>query len=90
MIIGFILGFIYFLFELESPNMGGVLFRPNSDGIIVFSFESLINIMIAPFRYISFWTNYELYSINWIITTLIGGFLYYIFFIILDKLNELL
>lgn len=76
-IIGCILGFIYFLYELESPSMGGVLFRPNSDGIMELSLGSLWNILLAPFNYITFWTNYELYSINWIIMVLIGGFIGY-------------
>jgi len=39
-IIGGIIGFIYFLYELESPSMGGILFRLNSDGIKEFSFGS--------------------------------------------------
>jgi hypothetical protein len=72
-LLGCISGFIYFLYELESPSMGGVVFRPNSDGIRKISWSSILNIMIAPFRYINFWTNYELYSINWIIMILIGG-----------------
>ena len=80
--LGSILGFIYFLFELESPSMGGVLFRQNSDGNREISWSSIWNIMIAPFRYLNFWTNYELYSINWIIMILIfgliGGLIYYI------------
>ncbi len=76
MIFGFIIGFIIFLFELESPTMGGVLFRPNSDGIMVFSLGSLITIMIAPFKYLDFWTNYELITVNWIIMSLIGGLIF--------------
>ncbi len=80
---GLLSGFIYFLFELESPSMGGVIFRPNSDGIKVISWESIKSVMIAPFKYINFWTNYELYSINWIIMILIGGFIG----ILIDKLR---
>jgi hypothetical protein len=74
--LGSILGFIYFLFELESPSMGGVLFRQNSDGNREISWSSIWNIMIAPFRYLNFWTNYELYSINWIIMILIFGLIF--------------
>ncbi len=76
-IIGCILGFVYFLFELESPSMGGVLFRPNGDGIMEISFGSLWNILLAPFKYKTFWTNYELFSINWIIMVAIGGLIGY-------------
>lgn len=71
-IIGFIIGFTYFLYELESPSMGGVLFRINSSGNKYISFSSLFNILIAPFKYIQFWTNIKLLSINWIITCIIG------------------
>ena len=77
---GAICGFIYFLYKLEAPGMGNVLFRIDSTGNKVFSPDSLLNIIIAPFKYIAFWTNYELYSINWIITTLIGGFIGYIIY----------
>lgn len=72
-ILGCIIGFFYFLYKLESPGMGNVLFRTNSNGFKVFSFDSLINIILAPFRYIFFWTNTDLYPVNWLITTFIGG-----------------
>ncbi len=74
---GSICGFVFFLYELESPSMGNVLFRINSDGIKEFSLESLLEILYAPFRYSYFWTNYKFYSINWIITTFIGGLIGY-------------
>jgi hypothetical protein len=77
-IYGGLIGFIYFLYKLESPGMGNIIFRVNSDGIKSFSFDSLLNIIIAPMKYIHFWTNIELYHINWIITTLIGGIIGYI------------
>ena len=72
-IIGSILGFMYFLYELESPSMGGVIFRSNSEGVKEISWGSIGDILLAPFRYLNFWTNYELYTINWIIMTLVGG-----------------
>ncbi len=72
-IIGGVLGFIFFISELESPSMGGVLFRPNGDGIKEISWGSIKSIMIAPFKYTEFWTNYELHSINWIIMVFTGG-----------------
>jgi hypothetical protein len=75
-IIGGIIGFIFFLYELESPSMGGILFRINSDGIKEFSFGSLINMIIAPFKYMNFWTDINLWSVNWIFTTGIGCLLY--------------
>ena len=77
-IIGGIIGFIYFLFELESPTMGHILFRVNSDGYKEFSFGSLVSMIIAPLQYIHFWTDTNLWSVNWIITTFIGGLFGYI------------
>ena len=74
-IFGGIIGFIYFLYELESPSMGHILFRVNSDGIKEFSMGSLVNMIIAPLKYLNFWTDINLWSVNWIITTFIGGFI---------------
>ena len=72
-IIGCILGFIYFLYQLETPSMGNILFRINSDGVKELSLGSVWNMILAPFMYINFWTKPELLSVNWIITTFIGG-----------------
>jgi hypothetical protein len=77
-IIGGFIGFIFFLFELESPDMGNILFRINDIGNKELSLGSLFNMLSAPFKYISFWTNYELLSINWLITVTIGGIIGYI------------
>ena len=78
MIFGGIIGFIFFLFELESPTMGGILFRVNSDGVKEFSTGSLVNMILAPLKYINFWTDFNLWSVNWIITTFIGGFIEFV------------
>jgi hypothetical protein len=78
MIIGGIIGFVFFLFELESPTMGGILFRINSDGVKEFSTGSLVNMILAPLKYINFWTDFNLWSVNWIITTFIGGFIEFV------------
>ena len=69
---GGIIGFSYFLYKLEAPGMGNILFRVNSDGIKEFSLESLLNIMKAPFKYSNFWLDFNLYPVNWIITTIVG------------------
>jgi len=81
---GAIIGFTYFLYKLEAPDMGNILFRVDSTGSKVFSFESLLSIMEAPFKYIIFWTNTDLYSINWIITTFIGGIIFYTIYKIIN------
>ncbi len=77
-IIGCILGFVYFLFELESPSMGHILFRLNAKGIKEFSFGSLVEMLRAPFIHTYFWTNTNFYSVNWIITSFVGGLIGYI------------
>jgi hypothetical protein len=77
-ILGSIIGFIYFLYELESPSMGNILFRFNSDGIKELSLDSLLEMCYAPFRHSYFWTNKSFYSVNWIITSFIGGCIGYI------------
>ncbi len=71
-ILGSIIGFVYFLFELESPSMGNVLFRLNSDGVKEFSFGSLVEFLYAPFIHSYFWTK-PFFSVNWVITSFIGG-----------------
>ena len=76
-IIGSIIGFIFFLFELESPSMGHILFRLNDKGFKEFSFGSLVNMIVAPFKYLNFWTDFNLWSINWILTTLVGSIVFY-------------
>ncbi len=77
-IIGCIIGFIVFLFELESPSMGHILFRLNAKGIKEFSFGSLVEMLRAPFIHTYFWTNTNFYSVNWIITSFVGGLIGYI------------
>ena len=56
---GGIVGFGYFLYKLEAPGMGNILFRVNSDGIKEFSLDSLLNIMQAPFKYSNFWLDFN-------------------------------
>ncbi len=75
-ILGSICGFIFFLLELESPSMGNILFRTNSDGNKEISFSSLLEMLYAPFKHSYFWTK-DFYSVNWIITTFIGGLIGY-------------
>jgi hypothetical protein len=48
--------YILWLFYLElSPRIGGIVFRPNSDGNLVFSTNSIINITFYPFKNYSLW-----------------------------------
>jgi hypothetical protein len=66
------MGFSYFLYELESPDMGNIIFRKNSDNKYVFSPESILNIMKGPFVYSQFWTDNKLRKVNWLIPTSLG------------------
>lgn len=78
-IIGFTVGFILYLIELESPDMGNIVFRADSNGKKSFSPESIFNIMKGPFKFTKFWTDFNLIKVNWIIITGIGsmlGFMY--------------
>jgi len=77
--IGGFIGLTIFVFELESDDMGGIIFRMNSDGKKVLSPESILEIMKAPFKFSHFWTNYNLLKVNWIFMGLSGGFVGYIF-----------
>jgi len=72
LIIGGCIGFIIFLFELESPSMGGIIFRLNSDGIRQFSPESIFEILKAPLKFKEFWIYKDLLLVNWIFLTIVG------------------
>ena len=71
-ILGGIIGFSYFIYQLESDDIGNIIFRTNSDGIKELSIFSILNVMIAPFQYKQFWTDYKLIKTNWIILVNIG------------------
>lgn len=78
-IFGSCIGLLIWAFELESDDMGGIIFRINSDGKKVFSPDSIIEIMKAPFKFKHFWTHHELRKVNWIFMSLLGGFIGYIY-----------
>lgn len=79
MIIGGIIGYTVFLLNLESPDLGNILFRIDSSGNKTLSIESVLNMMKAPFVYKQFWFNKKFLNINWIICVSFGilsGYLY--------------
>ena len=78
-VIGGLIGLTIFAFELESDDMGGIIFRMDSSGRKVFSPESIKEILKAPFRFKQFWTDFNLIKVNWIFMGLLGGFIGYIF-----------
>jgi hypothetical protein len=71
-LIGGLIGFTVFVFELESDDMGGIIFRTNSDGKKVFSPDSILEIMKAPFKFTQFWINKDLLKVNWIFMSILG------------------
>jgi hypothetical protein len=77
--LGGIIGFMIFALELESDDMGGIIFRTDSSGRTVLSPESILEILKAPFKFKQFWTHISLLKVNWISMTLTGGFIGYIF-----------
>jgi hypothetical protein len=78
-VIGGLIGLTIFVFELESDDMGGIIFRINSDGKKVLSPDSILEIMKAPFKFQQFWTDSKLIKVNWIFMGLLGGFIGYIY-----------
>lgn len=69
-IVGILIGFIVWLIMLESDQMGGIIFRKDSDGIFVFSPINIWNMLCAPFEYLYFW-NMEFWIHNWIVVCVI-------------------
>ena len=70
---GCTIGFCTFLYNLEAPGMGNVLFRPDSNNIRGFSKEGLIDMLIRPFTMSPFWTAPILWPVNWVVMTVLGG-----------------
>jgi len=77
--IGVLIGLTIFGFELESDDMGGIIFRMDSSGKKVLSPESIKEILKAPFKFQQFWTDSNLIKVNWIFMSLLGGSIGYIF-----------
>jgi len=78
-LLGSSIGLTIWAFELESDDMGGIIFRTDSSGKKVLSPDSIIEIMKAPFKFKHFWTQNELRKVNWIFMGLLGAFIGYIF-----------
>ncbi len=66
-------GFGVFLYNLEAPGMGGILFRPDEHNAMVFSKESLVEMLKSPFTRSAFWSKPTLWPVNWVFTTVLGG-----------------
>ena len=55
-----------------TDDMGGIIFRTNSNGKKVFSPDSILEMLKAPFRFTQFWTHHQLLKVNWIFMSMIG------------------
>ena len=73
-IFGILFGYVTWLILLESEQMGGIIFRKDSDGNMVFSPINIWNMMLAPFKYHYFWKP-EFWPHNWIIMCGCGIFI---------------
>jgi hypothetical protein len=72
---GSIIGFSIWIALLEGPSMGGIIFRKDQFGNIVFAPKNIFSYIKAPFTENYFWTISSFYQHNWIIMTMLGGFI---------------
>ena len=68
---GAYLGFLYFVIELESEDMGNIIFRNGK-----FRPQNIIEYMKYPFMSDLFWIYPVVWKHNWLITTGVGGILF--------------
>jgi len=73
---GFGLSVVMYLLYLEvSPQMGGILIRPGTDGRKHFSLKGLIPMLQYPFQSLTFWQP-QYWDLNFIVFTQVGTILY--------------
>jgi len=65
------LGYLAFIYNLESDGMGNILFRGNENNELEFRFDELWDYMTNPFKRWFLW-HPRLWGCNWVITTGIG------------------
>ena len=73
---GLLLSILIFFFYLElSPQLGGIFYRPDSDGVTKFNFKGVFPMLTHPFKSFDFWypRNWDL---NFIVFTQIGAIVY--------------
>jgi len=80
--------FIFLLYIEFSPGMGGILFRPWSDGKMHFNPLGALPMFQYPFREVHFWKP-ENWDLNFIIFTALGTLIYYTFRKYLKLLAEI-
>jgi hypothetical protein len=86
---GLCISMICYLFYIElAPGMGGIMFRPWSDGKIHFNPLGALPILKYPFQSKEFWKP-EFWDINFITFTTLGAILYYTYKKYVDLLLEI-
>ena len=71
-LMGCTLGFVTWLALLESPLMGNIIFRTDSEGKKRFTFVNIKEYLKGPFTTRLFW-NPDFLPHNWIFMTALGG-----------------
>jgi hypothetical protein len=73
---GLALSLVIWMLYLElNPKLGGIFFRPDSNGISRFRFGGVIPMLTHPFKDTTFWypSNWDL---NFIVSSNIGALIY--------------
>ncbi len=71
-VIGVIMGFAYFLYNLEASDMGNVIFRTNEHGKKEFTIEGIKLYLVTPFTSTVLW-NESLLPVNWVVMVAVGS-----------------
>ena len=68
-VIGAMTGYCLFLYNLESKDMGNIIFRVDANNIKKINYKGIFHYMINPFRSKVLW-NHQFLSINWLVMTI--------------------
>lgn len=73
---GLIMSFLIWLLYLElSPKLGGIFFRPDSNGDFHFRLSGVMPMLLYPFQSLNFWYPQN-WDLNFIMFSQIGAFIY--------------
>lgn len=67
--LGAIVGYCVFLYNLESKDMGNIIFRVDANNVKKINYKGILHYMINPFKSKVLWSR-PLLSANWIVMTL--------------------
>lgn len=68
-------GMIFFFYLELSPQIGGIFYRPDSEGLTKFNIMGVVPMLLHPFKSFDFWypRNWDL---NFIVFTQMGALIY--------------